>query len=75
MEVRHTGTKKWKRIRKQDGRRILEGGFFFLVDYIDQDTTGELEKERENMMEKRERVTVAATETLMPIYCILLVKH
>lgn len=41
-----------------------------LANYIAQHITEELEKERKNMLEKRERVTVAATGMLMPIYCI-----
>lgn len=64
------GSQKYrKRIRQQNigysNRRI-----FLLGDQIAQDLTGELEKEKENMLEKRERVTVAATEILMSIYCI-----
>lgn len=43
---------------------------FLLANYIAQDITGELENERKTMLEKKERVTVAATGMLMSIYCI-----
>lgn len=43
---------------------------FLLANYIAQHITEELEKERKNMLEKRERVRVAATGILMSIYCI-----
>lgn len=61
-----TGTKQWK---KNDNVAITTQGFF-LCQIIAPDITGELEQERENMLEKWERITVAATGIGMSIYFI-----